>query len=59
MSVGSAWAKPMSVEIIAVGVRRQFISGLIALASLNLTRRDFLPTLIATLTTIAFDESSP
>jgi hypothetical protein len=30
----------------------------LALASLNLTRRDILPTLTATLTTIAFDDSS-
>ena len=28
------------------------------LASLNLTRRDILPTLTVTLTTIAFDDSS-
>ena len=34
---------------------RQFIGGSLALASLNLTRRDILPTLTATLTTIAFD----
>jgi hypothetical protein len=32
--------------------------GSLALASLNLTRRDILPTLTATLTTIAFDDSS-
>jgi hypothetical protein len=31
---------------------------LLALASLNLTRRDILPTLTATLTTIDFDNSS-
>ena len=37
---------------------RQFIDGSLALASLNLTRRDILPTLTATLTTIAFDDSS-
>jgi hypothetical protein len=37
---------------------RQFIGGSLALASLNLTRRDILPTLTATLTTIAFDDSS-
>ena len=30
----------------------------IALASLNLTRRNVLPTLTATLATIAFDDSS-
>jgi hypothetical protein len=30
----------------------------LALASLNLTRRDILPTLTATLTTIALDDSS-
>ena len=37
---------------------RHVISGSLALASLNLTRRDILPTLTATLTTIAFDDSS-
>src|SRR5437763_7779637 len=37
---------------------RHFIDGSLALASLNLTRRDFVPTLTATLTTIAFDDSS-
>jgi hypothetical protein len=37
---------------------RQFIDSSLALASLNLTRRDILPTLAATLTTIAFDDSS-
>ena len=37
---------------------RHFIDGLLALASLNLTRRDILPTLTATLTTIALDDSS-
>src|SRR5215217_1799018 len=37
---------------------RHFIDGSLALASLNLTRRDILPTLTATLTTIAFDDSS-
>ena len=37
---------------------RHFIDGLLALASLNLTRRDRVPTLTATLTTIAFDDSS-
>ena len=36
---------------------RQFIDGSLELASLNLTRRDILPTLTATLTTIAFDDS--
>jgi hypothetical protein len=34
------------------------IGGSLALASLNLTRRDIFPTLTATLTTIAFDDSS-
>jgi len=34
------------------------VDGSLALASLNLTRRDILPTLTATLTTIAFDDSS-
>jgi hypothetical protein len=37
---------------------RHFICGLLALASRNLTRRDIVPTLTATLTTIAFDNSS-
>jgi hypothetical protein len=37
---------------------RHFIDGSLALASLNLTRRDIVPTLTATLTTIAFDDSS-
>src|SRR6202521_2970322 len=37
---------------------RHFIDGLLALASLNLTRRDIVPTLTATLTTIAFDNNS-
>jgi Porin subfamily len=37
---------------------RQFIDGSLALASLHLTRRDVLPTLTATLTTIALDDSS-
>jgi hypothetical protein len=37
---------------------RHVISGSLALASLNLTRRDILPTLTATLTTIALDDSS-
>jgi hypothetical protein len=37
---------------------RQFIDGSLALASLNLTRRNILPTLTATLTTIALDDSS-
>jgi hypothetical protein len=37
---------------------RHFIDGSLALASLNLTRRDIIPTLTATLTTIAFDDSS-
>jgi hypothetical protein len=38
---------------------RHFIDGLLALASLNLTRQDMVPTLTATLTTIAFfDDSS-
>jgi hypothetical protein len=37
---------------------RQFIGGSLALASLNHTRRDIIPTLTATLTTIAFDDSS-
>jgi hypothetical protein len=37
---------------------RHVISGSLALASLNLTRRDILPTLTATLTTTAFDDSS-
>jgi hypothetical protein len=37
---------------------RHFSSGSLALASLNLTRRDIVPTLAATLTTIAFDNSS-
>jgi hypothetical protein len=36
----------------------RFRSGSLALASLNLTRRDILPTLAATLTKIAFDDSS-
>jgi hypothetical protein len=39
-------------------LRDGLIDGLLALASLNLTRRDILPTLTATLTTIAFDDSS-
>ena len=34
------------------------ISGSLALTSLNLTRRDILPTLTATLTIIALDNSS-
>jgi hypothetical protein len=34
------------------------IGGSLALASLNLTRRDILPTLTATLTTIAINDSS-
>src|SRR6266851_10465476 len=37
---------------------RHFIDGSLALASLNLTRRDIVPPLTATLTTIAFDDSS-
>jgi hypothetical protein len=37
---------------------RQFIGGSLALASLNLSRRDIFPTLTATLTTIALDDSS-
>src|SRR3974377_1646533 len=37
---------------------RQFIDGSLALASLNHTRRDILPTLTATLTTIALDDRS-
>src|SRR5437588_9351287 len=37
---------------------RHVISGSLTLASLNLTRRDIIPTLTATLTTIAFDDSS-
>ena len=37
---------------------RHFLSGLLALASLNLTRRDIIPPSAATLTTIAFDDSS-
>jgi len=37
---------------------RHFIDGSLALASLNPTRRDIVPTLTATLTTIAFDDSS-
>jgi hypothetical protein len=36
----------------------EMLGGLLALASLNLTRRDILPTLAATLTTIALDDSS-
>jgi hypothetical protein len=35
-----------------------FIGGSLALASLDLTRRNILPTLSATLTTIALDDSS-
>jgi hypothetical protein len=37
---------------------RHLISSSLALVSLNLTSRDNVPTLTATLTTIAFDESS-
>jgi hypothetical protein len=37
---------------------RHFNSGSLPLASLNPTRRDIIPTLAATLTTIAFDDSS-
>ena len=37
---------------------RHVISGLLALASLNLTPLGLFPTLAATLTTIAFDDSS-
>jgi hypothetical protein len=38
--------------------RAHFIGGSLALASLNHTRRDILPTLTATPTTIALDDSS-
>ena len=37
---------------------RHFIDGSLALVSLSLTRRDIVLTLTATLTTIAFDDSS-